>query len=202
MSEQPPPPSSSAFPVESRRQRLTRYAIVAAIVIGVGGLFIYRETSGSDDGTMVEASRQLKVGEAAPDFTLATPDGEFTLTDARGDIVVVNFWATWCGPCLFEMPEFQELHETRGDAEGIRIVAVNLTSADSRSAAIEWASDLGLTFTIAFDEQGAVAEHYGVHSLPATFFIDREGIVRTRSYGPVLGERLEAALSEAGATAQ
>lgn len=145
------------------------------------------------------AEAQIDPGTAAPDFTLDTPEGTFTLADARGEIVVVNFWATWCGPCLFEMPEFQELHATRGAADGIRVVAVNLTSADSRAAAQQFARDLGLTFTIAFDDDGAVAAQYGVRSLPATFFLDRAGVVRERSYGPVLGERLTAALRAAGA---
>lgn len=196
MSEQPAPVATTG--AEGRRHRLARYALVAAIVLTVGGLFVYRERTASDE-VPVEAGRQVEVGEPAPDFTLATPDGEVSLSETRGEIVVLNFWATWCGPCLFEMPEFQELHETRGEREGIRIIAVNLTSADSRASAVQFADDLGLTFTIAFDDRGAVAERYGVHSLPATFFIDSEGVVRTRSYGPVLGERLDAALVEAGA---
>ncbi|MGE3960754.1 MAG: TlpA family protein disulfide reductase [Dehalococcoidia bacterium] len=202
MSESPSPSTpSSGAPAESTRRRAARYAAVAAIVLVVGGIFVYRESTATPEEDTVEASRQIEVGEEAPDFTLDTPDGEFRLSDARGEIVVVNFWATWCGPCRFEMPEFQALHQERGEAEGIRVVAVNLTSADSREGALQYAQDFGLTFTIAFDDQGTVAEHYGVHSLPATFFIDREGIVRTRSYGPVLGDRLEAALVEAGANA-
>lgn len=192
----------SSSPIESTRRRIARYAAVAAIVLTVGGLFVYRESNDEPAADTVEESRQIEVGQPAPDFTLPTSDGVFRLSDARGDIVVVNFWATWCGPCRFEMPEFQALHQTRAASEGIRVVAVNFTSADSREGALQYVEDMGLTFTVAFDERGAVAEHYGVHSLPATFFIDRDGIVRSRSYGPVLGERLEAALAAAGADPQ
>ncbi len=182
---------------ETRRHRLARYSIVAAIVLVVGGLFAYQQlTAPTDD--VVDRSQRLELDAPAPDFTLSTPEGTFTLSEARGDIVVVNFWATWCGPCRFEMPEFQALHRERGESEGIRVVAVNLTRSDSRSAALEFVDDFGLTFTIAFDETGSVADHYGVNALPATFFIDREGILRSRSYGPVLGERLDEALATAG----
>ena len=197
MSEQPSAVSSS--PVESLRRRAARYAVVAAIVMTVGGLFVARQSTDQPADGVVDESLQIEVGQRAPDFTLPTSDGVFRLSDARGEIVVVNFWATWCGPCRLEMPEFQALHATRGQAEGIRVVGVNFTSADVREAAVQFAAEMGLTFTIAFDESGAVSEHYGVHSLPATFFIDRDGIVRSRSYGPVLGERLDAALADAGA---
>jgi cytochrome c biogenesis protein CcmG, thiol:disulfide interchange protein DsbE len=179
---------------EAPRRRLARYLIVAGIVLLVGVLFVVREF-GAEESAILGDGRP-EIGSLAPDFVLDTPDGPFRLSDARGEVVVLNFWATWCGPCLFEMPEFQEVHEERGP-EGIRIVAVNLTSADSREAAMRFVDQLGLTFTIAFDDTGSVAQRYGVLSLPATFFIDRDGITRARSYGPVLGERLDNAIATA-----
>jgi cytochrome c biogenesis protein CcmG, thiol:disulfide interchange protein DsbE len=187
----------SQFPSESPRRRLLRYGLVAAIVVTVGGLFAVNELR-APSNDHVDTSRPLELDREAPDFVLDTPDGEFRLSEARGEVVIVNFWATWCGPCLFEMPTFQKLHHTRAESDGLRVIAVNLTSADSREGALQYVSDLGLTFEIAFDYTGAVADHYGVHSLPATFFIDREGIVRTRSYGPVLGDRLNEALATVG----
>lgn len=187
----------SQYPPESRRRRFIRYGLVAAIVLTVGGLFAVQQSRAPSDDH-VETSRPLEVDREAPDFVLDTPDGTFRLSEARGEVVIVNFWATWCGPCLFEMPTFQKLHRTRAESDGVRVVAVNLTSADSREGAQQYVSDLGLTFEIAFDDTGAVANHYGVHSLPATFFIDRDGVIRTRSYGPVLGDRLNEALATVG----
>lgn len=188
----------STYAEETRTRRLARYSIVAAIFLVVGGIAAVREFTAETDDS-VDRSQALEVGAPAPDFTLETPEGTFRLSEARGDIVVVNFWATWCGPCRFEMPEFQALHRERGASEGIRVVAVNLTASDSRGLALEFVEEYGLSFTIAFDETGGVARHYGVNALPATFFIDREGILRSRSYGPVLGERLEENLRLAGA---
>jgi cytochrome c biogenesis protein CcmG, thiol:disulfide interchange protein DsbE len=187
----------SQFPPESPRRRMLRYGLVATIVLTVGGLFTIQQLR-APSNDHVETSRPLEVDREAPDFVLDTPDGTFRLSEARGEVVIVNFWATWCGPCLFEMPTFQKLHRTRAESDGVRVVAVNLTSADSREGALQYVSDLGLTFEIAFDDSGAVADHYGVHSLPATFFIDRDGVVRTRSYGPVLGDRLNEALATVG----
>ncbi|MCK9485558.1 MAG: TlpA family protein disulfide reductase [Dehalococcoidia bacterium] len=181
---------------EPRWRRLTRYGIVAGIVLVVGGLALARELR--SDGAPVQTAQRVAVGEPAPDFWLESPDGPFRLSETRGDVVIVNFWATWCGPCRFEMPEFQGVHHTRGEPEGIRIVAVNLTSSDSREGAMNFVEEYGLTFTIAFDETGGVAGHYGVRGLPATFFIDREGILRSRVNGPVLGDRLEENIRLAG----
>ena len=181
------------------RLRLLVAAVALLLLVGTTVLAgWYSDGGGESAGAVATGEGRLEPGAVAPDFSLDTPRGTFHLAETRGEIVIVNFWATWCGPCRFEMPEFQELHATRA-AEGIRIVAVNLTSADSRAEAERFADEFGLTFTIAFDEDGSVAERYGVQSLPATFFIDRAGVIRQRSYGPVLGERLDAALRAAGA---
>jgi DsbE subfamily thiol:disulfide oxidoreductase len=182
---------------ESLRRRLMRYFLVFVIVGGTAAVLVQREFLGDDDGS-VAAGQALAIGRPAPDFTLETVDGTFRLSEARGKVVMVNFWATWCGPCRFEMPEFQEVHEARLEAGDFQIVAVNLTSSDSREGALRFVDELGLTFTIAFDVTGSVAQTYGVLGLPATFFIDRDGILRSRSYGPVLGDRLAESIAAAG----
>src|SRR5690606_35653532 len=101
-------------------------------------------------------------------------------------VVLVNFWASWCGPCRFEMPEFKEIYEERLDADDFVILAVNLASSDARRDAMRFAENMELTFPIVFDTSGDVAARYGVRGLPASFFIDAEGVLRSRSYGPVL----------------
>jgi cytochrome c biogenesis protein CcmG, thiol:disulfide interchange protein DsbE len=182
---------------ETRRRRLMRYFLVFLIVGGTGAVLVQREFLGEGDGS-VAAGQALEIGRPAPDFTLETADGTFRLSEARGRVVMINFWATWCGPCRFEMPEFQEVHEARLDAGDLQIVAVNLTASDSREGALRFVDELGLTFTIAFDVTGGVAQAYGVLGLPATFFIDRDGILRARTYGPVLGDRLAESIAAAG----
>jgi len=97
------PVSEQSIPVATTeaegRHRLVRYALVAAIVRTAGGPFAYREGTSPDEVPVV-AGRQVEVGEPAPAFTLATPDGEVSLPETRGEIVVLNFWATWCALSL------------------------------------------------------------------------------------------------------
>jgi peroxiredoxin len=132
-----------------------------------------------------------EVGAPAPDFVVATVDGTLQLSDFRGQSVILNFWASWCFPCRQEMPEFQELYEQRRAAGDLVVIALNYAAGDSRSAALAFVEEMAITFPVAFDTDGGdVAERYGVIGLPATFFIDRDGILRLMRYGPVMGDDL------------
>lgn len=181
---------------ESLRHRLLRYAIVLGIVLLVGGIFVQREFLG--DANVSAETGPLEVGRAAPDFELETADGRVRLSDLRGRAVVVNFWATWCGPCRHEMPVLQAAFEAHADADDLVVLAVNVTSADSRSAAEAFVAEFGLTFPIAFDTTGEVTQRYGVLGLPASFFVDADGVLRSRTYGPLSAELLVAGLAAAG----
>ncbi len=137
------------------------------------------------------------VGVAAPGFTLQTLEGEpFSLADGRGKIVVLNFWASWCGPCRDEMPLFESVSH---EGDDVLFVGVNATASDDREAAADFVRRLEITFPIVLDESGDVAAAYGVTGLPATFFIDRDGILRARALGPVLNDRLREHLALARA---
>ncbi|MEP6601347.1 MAG: TlpA disulfide reductase family protein [Nitrospirota bacterium] len=122
------------------------------------------------------------VGHLAPDFLLQTLDGrEIHLSDYRGHVVFLNFWATWCGPCKIEMPAIEKLYrEFR--PKGLAVVAV---SSDSEGAAVTrpYRESLGLTFTIAHDPEMRVGRLYGVHSLPVTFLVNREGVITHQIFG-------------------
>lgn len=140
----------------------------------------------------------LAVGQRAPDFTLPTLDGQrVSLSDYRGQAVLVNFWATWCGPCGDEMPDFQTVYETYREA-GFAVLAVN--NAEAREKVAPFVDDLGVTFTIALDETGEVNDRlYGraIPGYPTSFLVDRQGVIVAYFPGTVSGTELIAALEAA-----
>jgi len=129
-------------------------------------------------------------GFLAPDFTLQSITGEtYTLSDLRGQAVVINLWATWCPPCRAEMPALQKMYAEYKD-QGLVILAVNSTVQDTASAVPPFASEYSLTFPILLDDAGSVNNAYQVRSLPSSYFIDRKGIVRQVIIGGPMSEAL------------
>jgi cytochrome c biogenesis protein CcmG/thiol:disulfide interchange protein DsbE len=123
-------------------------------------------------------------GFTAPDLTLQTLDGEtVTLSDLRGQAVLINFWASWCPPCRNEMPAIQQVYEEYRD-EGFTVVAVN--SQEQETRVVAFAEPLGLTFPILIDRDGSVFDRYQVAALPTTFFVDRAGVIRGVTTGGFL----------------
>lgn len=123
------------------------------------------------------------IGHPAPEFTLPTLAGdELTLAALRGQPVVLNFWASWCLPCRSEMPELQRLH-ARLAAAGVQVVGVNQGEQPAQAAA--FMQTLELSFPVALDQRTGVSQQYLVNSLPTTFFIDRDGVVRNVFIGPM-----------------
>src|SRR5438132_12547251 len=118
----------------------------------------------------------------APDFSLESLEGKsMRLSDLRGKAVLLNFWATWCGPCKIEMPWFVELQKQYG-AQGLQIVGVAMDEA-SKDDIAKFAKDMGVNYPILLGKE-AVGEAYGgVQFLPTTFFIDRDGKVLEREFG-------------------
>ncbi|MBN1691663.1 MAG: redoxin domain-containing protein [Dehalococcoidia bacterium] len=125
-----------------------------------------------------------KIGFAAPDFTLPTTDNkEFKLSDYRGKNVILNFWATWCGPCRLEIPAFKEIHNRYGDGSTV-LVAVN--SLDNPDSASYYATANGMDFVIPVDPRGAVCNLYNIRGMPTTYFIDDKGIITSIKIGPFI----------------
>ncbi len=115
-------------------------------------------------------------GQAAPDFALKSSTGEnLRLSEYRGDVVMINFWATWCGPCRQEMPLLDELYQ-RYSRVGFNLLGVNIDD-DSRRA-MQMIEELGVNFPVLFDASKRVSELYDVDAMPVTVLVDREGTVR------------------------
>ena len=120
-------------------------------------------------------------GQAAPDFALKNSSGDnVRLSEYRGDVVMVNFWATWCGPCRQEMPLLDELY-SRYERVGFSLLGVNIDD-DSRKA-MNMVSDLGVSFPVLFDARKEVSKLYKVEAMPVTVLIDREGTIRYVHHG-------------------
>ena len=114
-------------------------------------------------------------GQTAPDFALKSSTGEnLRLSEYRGDVVMINFWATWCGPCRQEMPLLDELYN-RYQRVGFNLLGVNIDD-DSRRA-MQMAEELGIDFPVLFDATKEVSKLYEVGAMPVTVLVDREGTV-------------------------
>lgn len=160
------------------RLRLSRgYYLVAAIVpfvlLGAWGAWLVASTG-------LLSPSAARIGEPAPDFALADLDGNpIRLDELRGRPVIVNFWASWCGPCLEEFPLLRRATERHRD-----LAVVGIVFNDHSESARAFMARMGATWPAAMDPGGQLAARYGVFAPPESFFIDRDGIVRGRQIGP------------------
>ena len=134
-----------------------------------------------------------EVGAVAPNFvSLLLDDTSLELHKLRGDIVILNFWATWCVPCQAEMPELEQLYQAYRSS-GVRIVAVNI--GEERSPIAEWVTTLDLSFDIAFDREMIISQMYQLRGQPITFIIDQQGLIRHIFFGATHYAALEASIA-------
>jgi peroxiredoxin len=142
-----------------------RLALLAVLLVAMPGIF-----TGSSF-----ASSGL-AGQGAPDFVLKSASGaNLRLSEHRGNVVMINFWATWCGPCRQEMPLLDDLY-VRYERVGFSLLGVNID--DDSSRAMEMAEELGVSFPVLFDERKEVSKLYQVEAMPVTVLVDREGTIR------------------------
>ena len=120
-------------------------------------------------------------GQLAPDFALKSSTGEnLRLSEFRGDVVMINFWATWCGPCRQEMPLLDELY-SRYQRVGFSLLGVNID--DDSGRAMDMIEELGVNFPVLFDARKEVSKLYEVEAMPVTVIVDRTGTVRYIHHG-------------------
>ena len=137
------------------------------------------------------------VDSPAPDFSLSGPDGPAGLSDFRGKIVILNFWAPWCEPCREELPLLNRIAEERRDTA----VVLAVESGEPESEVLRFVNPLQLTeVRILYDPSGRVRDDYLVRGLPTTFFLDASGVIRRIKVGTLEFSEIDSILSQMGAT--
>ncbi len=200
------PPAPRAPGVAALIERLplpVRLGVLVVVVALIGAAIVLVQRAGrasdsqqatSGAGTGVLDARAPAKGERAPDFALPDLDGAVVrLSDMRGRPVLVNFWATWCGPCKREMPDIQQAYAQANGAFVVLAVNAEGTSSElARRLARDFRDELGLTFPILLDSPDSdVFNQYRLTGLPDSFFVDRNGVIQEIIVGPLSKTTLE-----------
>lgn len=147
--------------------------------------------------------KELSEGDRAPWFAAELADGgTFEMADLQGKVILINFWATWCGPCVGEMPAFESLYKDYADNPDVAIVAVDVE--EKKKTVDFFAETNGYTFPIAYDEDGKIGMQYPTSGIPYTVIVGKDGYIRTIHLGArdadtqyeIYKADIEAALSE------
>ena len=140
---------------------------------------------GGCSGQPQEGAKDLsvaKVGSPAPDFELQDTNGKtWKLSDLKGQVIFINFWATWCPPCREEMPSMQELYEAM-PSDSFKMLTI--LSNDDPTLAVNFIAKVGATFPILLDPLSKTSSAYGLTGVPETYVVDKQGILRQKYLGP------------------
>ena len=150
-------------------------ALLTVVLVSIGLAVLWAPPS---------ATRGIEVGDLAPDYSAPLLSGEeVSLSDQRGRVVLVNIWATWCGPCRVEMPPIQQVYERYKD-EGFSVLAVSVDAGpDHRDEVQSFVEEYGLAFPVLLDPEGQVTRLFQTVGVPETFVLDREGRIVKRLIG-------------------
>jgi cytochrome c biogenesis protein CcmG/thiol:disulfide interchange protein DsbE len=154
-----------------------QWAMVGGIAMVAGGVLWATNMVGG-------GVARVEAGSAAPQFHAVTtaegaPVSQKSLADYKGQVVVLNLWATWCGPCRAEMPSLEKLYEELGP-KGLKIVAVSVDNPGMERAINDFRKEFALTFEILYAPDGRIQIDYQATGFPETFIIGRDGVIRKR----------------------
>jgi len=194
--------------VEPRPSRLAPWLIVGAgLLFGLGlGLILFYGIPAWPTGSLAllvtpggpttTPAPAPVAGAPAPDFTLKDLSGKpVTLSNLKGQVVLINFWATWCGPCLVEMPLIQRRYKALKD-QGFTVLAVNFDEPIADVSA--FARSLNLTFTVLLDPGGVIDDLYHMRGYPSSFIVDRSGMIKQVHIGLLDEKQLDGYLAGLG----
>ncbi len=182
------------------QNKRTLITIVLVFVLVLGGAYLLYtklspsfsagNLSGQDAGGGSEESKAEKI--LAPDITVYDADGsEVRLSDFAGKPVVINFWASWCGPCQTEMPDFETKYKELADSVQFMMINVTDGSRETQDSAAGFIAEHGYTFPVFYDTESDAAVTYSTYSLPMTYFIDSDGYIAARATGAIDAETLQ-----------
>lgn len=188
---------------DGSRQDTWRW-IVAGLLAGLAiGIVIFFGTPGlgntqasSPAQTSAPAEAKPFVGQPAPGFTTEDTDGKtISLSDYAGDVVLLNFWATWCGPCEIEMPHLQERFE-RFQPDGFWVLGVNFD--EPRNLVASYGQENELTFPLVLDPGGEIQQLYRIRGYPSSYLVDRDGTIVDVHVGLMTEDRMDEMLAAVG----
>ncbi|HDR6217809.1 MULTISPECIES: redoxin domain-containing protein [Bacillus] len=139
------------------------------------------------------ARNGIEIGKSAPDFELTKLDGtNVKLSDLKGKKVILNFWATWCGPCQQEMPDMEAFYKEH--KENVEILAINYTPSEKgggEEKVSNFIEEKGITFPVLLDKNIDVTTAYKVITIPTSYFIDTKGVIQDKFIGPMTQKEME-----------
>jgi len=158
--------------------------------IWLPALILLAGCSGSGSGT----PDGITEGHRAPDFQLEALDGsQVSLREHEGQVVLINFWATWCDPCRAEILDLEAVYRARRD-EGFAVLGVN--SQETRGAIEPFVTEMGMSYPILLDESGRVSKTYRPTGLPMSVLVDQKGIIQVRHLGLLTADQLQEYLAD------
>ena len=176
------------------RQRRTKsktwlYVNIAIAILLIGGGIAVLFWMGEQRTEKPAPAPSAQIGATAANFQLPSLSGEsVALSDYRGQVILVNAWATWCPPCKAEMPAIHEFYQTHQN-DGFVVLAIN--SQEDAATVQRFITAQGFTFPVLLDIQASVLDQYQVRGLPTSFIIDRDGILRYIHTGAITRQQLE-----------
>lgn len=169
---------------------MKKQVMIYLVLILMVGVVIFQQFNNRDKNDEAASADMVKIGAPAPVFQLKDlNDVSYAIPEPNGKPVLINFWATWCGPCRIEMPDLVELYDQYQDE--VAFYAVNLTGNDKVNEVISFADEYELSFPVLLDQELKVSKAYNIYAVPSTIFIDRHGNVMDQVLGLVDHNLLE-----------